>query len=104
MTNLDIIKYLANNNHARLAELLNDIYDIAYTDGYNDDIDAGPNFEKWIGEDASKHRYYYDNELEEWSKAINPTPTLVAFYGTESKVIDQAIHEIELLETLVKEN
>ena len=104
MTNLDIIKYLATNNPARLAKLLNDIYDVAYTDGYNDDIDAWPNFEKWLGEDASKCRYYYDYELEEWSETINPTSTLVAFYGTESKVINQAIDEIELLETLVKEN
>ena len=113
MTNLEIIKYLANNNPTRLAELLDDLYCIAWNNGsYASSNGEGKileeceidDFNEWLYEDASKRGYYYDHELEEWSKAINPTPALVAFYGTESKVIDQAIDEIELLETLVKEN
>lgn len=103
MTNLEVIKYLATNNPARLAELLEDIYCTAWNDGANDkfgDESAIPNFDKWIYEDAAKSGFHYHYELEEWSKAINPTPTLVAFYGTESKVIEQAIDEIKLLENI----
>ena len=111
MTNLEIIKYLATNNPARLAELLDDIYCNAWNCGScaastgkimeECEID---DFNEWFSDDASKRGYYYEHELEEWSKIIEPTPTLVAFYGTESKVIEQAIDEIKLLETLVKEN
>ena len=107
MTNLDIIKYLATNNSARLAELLDDIYCCAWNDGTWDrfgDESSIPDFEKWLYEDGAKSGMYYNYELEEWSKVISPTPTLEAFYGSKSKVIDQAIDEIELLETLVKEN
>lgn len=107
MTNLDIIKYLAYENPTRLAELLEDIYCIAWNDGTRDkfgDESSIPSLEVWLHEDAPKCGMYYPYEIEEWSRTINPTPTLVAFYGTESKVIDQAIDEIELLETLVKEN
>ena len=60
------------------------------------------NFDKWIYEDATKSGFHYHYELEQWSKAINPTPTLVAFYGTESKVIEQAIDEIKLLENVLE--
>lgn len=105
MTNLEIIKYLATNNPTRLAELLDDIYCTAWNDGANDkfgDESTIPNFDKWIYEDAAKSGFHYSYELEQWSKAINPTPTLVAFYGTESKVIDQAINEINLLENVIE--
>ena len=107
MTNLEIIKYLASNKPARLSELLEDIYCCAWNDGANDrfgDESPIPSFDKWLCEDPAKCGMYYHHELEKWDKAINPTSTLVAFYGTESKVIDQAIDEIELLETLAKES
>ena len=110
MTNLDIIKYLAYENPSRLAELLDDIYCTAWNHGSYAAVSKNPfseneidDFGEWIDEEVNTN-FFYDYELEEWSKIINPTPTLVAFYGTESKVIDQAIDEIELLETLVKEN
>ena len=83
MTNLDIIKYLANNNPDRLAELLEDIYCCAWNDGAWDkfgDESSIPNFEKWIYEDGAKSGMHYDYELEQWSKAINSTPTITAFY------------------------
>lgn len=103
MTNLDIIKYLATNNPTRLAELLDDIYCDAYNDGYNDDWGANPHFKKWLFEEVSVvDALYSDGELEEWSKAINPTPSLEVFYGSKSKVIDQTIDEIKLLETITE--
>lgn len=113
MTNLDIIKYLATSNPTRLAEFLDDIYCIAWNNGSY----AGSNgegkvleeceiddFNEWIKQDAAESGFYFDEELEQWSNAINPTPTIEAFYGSKSKVINQAIDEIELLEDLVKEN
>lgn len=109
MTNLEIIKYLASNNPTRLAELLDDIcwfarsHDKFLAMGERSTKEIN-DFEEWLNEDASKRNYYYDDELEEWSRAISPTPTLEVFYGSKSKVIDQAIDEIGLLETLVKEN
>ena len=87
MTNLDIIKYLATNNPARLAELLDDIYCNAWNCGScaastgkvmeECEID---DFAEWLHEDADKRGYYYDYELEQWSKAINPSPTIEATY------------------------
>ena len=79
MTNLDIIKYLAINNPTRLAELLADIYCVAWNIGSyasrdkecklfeKCDID---DFDKWLHEDASKCRLYYENELKEWKEQI----------------------------------
>jgi hypothetical protein len=87
MTNLEVIKYLATNRPARLAELLEDIYCTAWNDGANDrigDESSIPNFDKWIYEDASKSGFHYNYELEEWSKAINPTPTIETTYGNLS--------------------
>lgn len=83
MTNLDIIKHLANNNPARLAELLDDIYTIgwnsgsyaAYTNGECFSPDEIDDFDKWINQDASKAGIYYDSELEEWSRVITKEPT-----------------------------
>lgn len=105
MTNLEIIKYLATNNPTRLVELLEGIYCMAWNDGAWDrigDESSIPSFEKWIYEDAVQSGMYHDYELEVWSKVINPTPTLIAFYGTESKVINQAIDEIHLLENVIE--
>ena len=78
MTNLDIIKYLALNNPIRLAELLDDIYCNAWNCGsYAASTDGGyleeceiDDFNEWIHQDASKSGFYYDEELEEWSKLI----------------------------------
>lgn len=79
MTNLDVIKYLATNNPSRLAELLDDIYCKAWSCGSycassggkvleNTEID---DFNEWINQDAAESGFYYEHELEEWSKAIN---------------------------------
>lgn len=127
MTNLEVIKYLAANNPARLAELLEDIYCTAWNDGANDkfgDESSIPNFDRWIYEDAAKSGFHYNYELEEWSKAINPTLTIEATYGNltvtipvgdpdhmwnknneydyKMENIETAIDEIKLLETIVK--
>lgn len=107
MTNLEIIKYLATNNPTRLAELLDDIYCSAWNCGAcagstgkimeECEID---DFGGWINQEANTN-FFFENELEEWSKAINSVDTLEIFYGDKSKVIDQAIDEIRLLETLL---
>lgn len=130
MTNLDIIKYLASNNPTRLAELLDDIYCIAWNNGSY----AGSNgegkileeceiddFNEWINQDASKSGFYFDEELEEWSKAIkNPSIEItypdhlvieLPFEGKDFNhmwntdnsfnIISKAIDEIQPLETLV---
>lgn len=77
MTNLEIIKYLATNNPTRLAELLDDIYCSAWICGScagstgkimeECEID---DFEEWIKQDAAESGFFFDYELEEWSKAI----------------------------------
>lgn len=74
MTNLDIIKHLANTNPARLAELLDDIYCFAWNNGAyasdrcclsENEID---NFDEWLNQDISEAGFYNDKEIEEWSK------------------------------------
>lgn len=126
MTNLEIIKYLATNKPTRLEELLEDIYCQAWNDGANDrfgDESSIPSFKDWLYEDASKCGMYYDYELKKWSKTINPTPTITAFYDdlavtfpttdpdymwnknndyTWSPVMEQAINEIRLLENVLE--
>lgn len=119
MTNLDIIKYLATNNPARLAELIEDIYCLAWNDGANDklcDESSIPNLQNWLYEDASKCGMYYHHELDKWNKVINPTYTIIFNGGKlECKdgklsmqrddcnfTIDQAIDEIKLLETITE--
>ena len=123
MTNLEIIKYLAYENPARLAELLDDIYCNAWNCGScaastgkimeECEID---DFNEWLYEDASKRGYYYDDELKEWYKAINPV-YLIDFgegkleckdgklsmqSGDCNITIDQVIGEIKLLETITE--
>lgn len=78
MTNLEIIKHLANTNPSRLAELLDDIYCTAwncgsYAGGTGNILEECEidDFNEWINQDASKSGFYYDEELEEWSKAID---------------------------------
>lgn len=78
MTNIEIIKYLALNNPSRLAELLDDIYCCAWNCGvYAANTDGGrfseneiDDFGEWINQDANTN-FFFDHELEEWSKAIN---------------------------------
>lgn len=129
MTNLEIIKYLAFNNPARLAELLDDIYCTAWNHGSYAAVSKNPfseneidDFNEWIGEEANTN-FFYDHELEEWSKAIDSPPTITAFYDSLSvtlpvddpdhlwnkdiynskyEVIDKAIDEIKLLENIVE--
>jgi hypothetical protein len=89
MTNLDIIKYLALNNPSRLAELLDDIYCNAWNCGSYAGSSGGKILEEcemeftesgWLNQDADTG-FFLDCELKEWSKAINPTPTIEATYG-----------------------
>lgn len=131
MTNLEIIKYLATNNPTRLAELLDDIYCTAWNCGSY----AGSNgegklleeceiddFNEWINKDASKSGYYYDYELEAWSKAINNPLIEIAYpdnlviqlpyegkdpnhmWNTDNNfnIIGQALGEIHLLEDIME--
>ena len=131
MTNLDIIKYLAYENPSRLAELLDDIYCIAWNNGSY----AGSNgegklleeceiddFNDWLHEDPAKCGMYYDEELAEWAKPIDYPiieitypDNLVVELPTEGKdpnhmwntdnnnnVNSDAIDEIKLLETILE--
>lgn len=80
MTNLDIIKYLANNNPARLAELLDDIYCCAWNCGAyaqrNIDEDKCSDSEmefsenKWLEQEVNTD-FFFDGELKVWSKVID---------------------------------
>ena len=98
MTNLDIIKYLANNNPTRLADLLEDIYICAWIEGTNDkvgDESSIPSFDKWLYEDISQSNLYFRYKLEKWSKATNPTPTITTAYDNLTVTIpikDSADH------------
>ena len=124
MTNLEIIKHIANTDPTRLADLLEDIYCCAFNDGAWDrfgDESSIPSFEKWLYEDAYKCGFYYNHELEEWSKEIRKVPHIKMYIdGNPSlelelkdgkyvltnhnfNVIDQAIDQITLLEDLIKE-
>lgn len=130
MTNLEIIKYLATNNPTRLAELLDDIYCVAWNNGSYAGSNGEGNileeceiddFNEWINQDASKSGFYFDEELEKWSKPIkNPSIEItypdnlvieLPFEGKDPNhmwntdnnfnIISNAIDEIHLLETLV---
>lgn len=113
MTNLEIIKHLAANNPARLAVFLDDIYCNAWNCGAYaqryieedkiSELEMEFSESKWLEQEANTD-FFFAEELEEWPKAISPISTIEAFYGTKSKVIEQAIDEIKLLETLLKEN
>ena len=77
MTNLDIIKHLALNDPARLAELLDDIYICAWNCGSYAATSGGEafseneidDFNDWIHQEANTN-FFFDHELEEWSKLI----------------------------------
>ena len=95
MTNLDIIKYLASNNPARLAELLKTIYFSGFTSGLWEKLEDAPDFTDWICADPTKCLLYDDYELKEWSKAINSPPTITAHYNNLTVTIpikDSADH------------
>lgn len=129
MTNLEIIKYLATNNPTRLAELFDDLYCHAWNAGVyyaqdgkspfeENDID---DFNEWFNKDATTTGLYYDEELEEWTKAINNPSIEITYpdnlviqlpfegkdpnhmWNTDNSfnIISKAIDEIQLLETLV---
>lgn len=128
MTNLEIIKHIANTDPARLAEFLTDIYCNAWNCGSfaastgkdlaNCEI---ADFNQWIYQDAAESGYYYDTELEKWSKEIKKVPHIkmyidghpslelelkdgkYVFTNHNFNVIDQAIDQIKLLEDLIKE-
>lgn len=129
MTNLEIIKYLASNNPTRLSELLDDIYCTAWNCGAYATNTSGrisqceiDDFGEWINQEAETD-FFFENELEEWSKDINPIPTVTAFYDGLSvtfpikdpdymwnnnneyaykmDAVNQAIDEIKLLENLI---
>lgn len=71
MTNLYIIKYLANNNPARLTELLKGIYFSGFNSGVWERLEDAPDFKDWIFcANPTKCALYDNEELEEWSKAI----------------------------------
>lgn len=127
MTNLEIIKYLAINNPTRLAELLDDLYCNAWNCGScvgstgkimeECEID---DFGEWINQEANTN-FFFDNELEEWSKAINNPSVEITYpdnlvielpfegkdpnhmWNTDNNfnIVSNAIDEIQLLETLV---
>ena len=102
MTNLEIIKYLATNNPTRLADFLNEICYDAWDFGRLHRTRPITDWDEWLQADPKTTWDFNSNEIEEWSKAINPTPTIEAFYGSKSKVIDQAIDEIHLLENVIE--
>ena len=128
MTNLDIIKYLALNNPFRLAEFLDDIYCRgwncgAYAQRENKTSEQEMEFVdgEWLKSEVDKD-FFFDREVERWSKAIdNPSikitypDNLVIELPYEGKdpnhmwntdnsynIINQAIEEIELLETITE--
>lgn len=127
MTNLEIIKYLSTNNPTRLAELLDDIYCNAWNCGScagstgkimeECEID---DFGDWINQEVNTN-FFFDDELAEWSKAINNPSIEITYpdnlviqipyegkdpnhmWNTDNSfnIISKAIDEIQLLETLV---
>lgn len=79
MTNFDLIKYLVNNNPARLAELLDDIYCFGWNNGawctssedYVSKFEGKfeiDDFNKWLDQDIAETGFYTNKEIEEWSK------------------------------------
>ena len=84
MTNLEIIKYLATNNPTRLAVLLDDIYCCAWNCGayaqrfIDEDKISSLEMEfsesEWLAQEANTD-FFFDDELEEWSKFIEKENT-----------------------------
>lgn len=88
MTNLEVIKYLATNNPTRLAEFIDDVWCIAWNRGASvqhllhigDEsgaekvIDSDLEFSesKWLEQEADTG-FFFDRELEGWSKEIKPS-------------------------------
>ena len=85
MTNLEIIKYLANNNPARLAEFIDDIWCTAWNRGASvqyllhigdesgadklTDSDLEFSESKWLEQEANTD-FFFEYELKEWSKEV----------------------------------
>lgn len=80
MTNLEIIKYLTANNPARLAVFLDDIYCNAWNCGAYaqryieedkiSELEMEFSESKWLEQEANTD-FFFAEELEQWSKAIN---------------------------------
>jgi hypothetical protein len=123
MTNLEIIKYLATNNPTRLAGFLNKICYDAWDFGRLHRARPITDWDEWLQSDPKTSCEFNSKELEQWSKAINPTPTIEATYGNLSvtfpvtdpdhmwnknndydykmETVETAIDELKLVETLV---
>jgi hypothetical protein len=114
MTNLEIIKYLTANNPPRLAELLDDIYCNAWNCGAYAANTSGrisqceiDDFGEWINQEANTN-FFFENELEEWSKAIGKSTLsdewdlYVDAVGGEIGLVNKAIEELKLLDTIME--
>lgn len=122
MTNLEIIKYLASNNPTRLADFLNEICYDAWDFGRLHRTRPITDWDEWLQADPRSTWDFNPEEIEQWSKAIDSPSTITAFYdglsvtlpvddpdhlwnrdiyNSKYEVIDKAIDEIHLLETLV---
>lgn len=71
MTNLEIIKYLATNNPARLAIFLNKICYDAWDFAKMHRTRPITDWNQWLQADPYTSCEFNSKELEEWSKAIN---------------------------------
>lgn len=106
MTNLDIIKYLATNNPTRLAELLDDIYCCAWnsgayaanTDGARFSSNEIDDFNWWINQETNTN-FFYNSELEGWSKVIDkkdldeaPTINLHEWISVNDRLPEKFVH------------
>ena len=136
MTNREIIKYLATSNPARLAEFLDDVWCMAWNrgasvqhllhmgdeSGADKMIDSDVEFSesKWLEQEANTD-FFFDHELEEWSKSINNPSIEITYpdnlvielpwagknpnhmWNTDNNynVINNAIDEIKLLENVI---
>lgn len=72
MTNLDIIKYIAFNKPARLAELLDDIYCISWNNGaYTERTSKNDNDleinNDWLNQPAANSELFHNYELKEYT-------------------------------------
>ena len=122
MTNLEIIKYLASNNPARLADFLNEMCYDAWDFGRLHRTRPITDWDEWLQADPRATWDFNPEEIEKWSKAIDSPPTITAFYDGLSvtipiddsdhlwnkdiyngkyEVIDKAIDEIKLLENII---
>lgn len=104
MTNLKIIKYLTVNNPDRLANLLTDLYCIAWNCGaYVSSNEQGNlleeceigDFNVWLYQNASESGLYFDDELAKWSKRLEMSKpsyvSVVDMEDTKTKFYKEAV-------------